>query len=117
MCEAHTINVLLHSESPARSESKRAKVSYSVDGIIEDISNQGIVSEDLVKLSRAIGESQKYSIIMDAKACSSTYKDNLNSFDVWGANLKRKIVVLTFLSSVVGVDDIKNKLKPKENYC
>ena len=60
-----------------------------------------------MKLSRAIGESPKYSISMDAKACTSTYKDNLNSFDVWGANFKRKIVVLTFLSSVVGVDDIK----------
>ena len=83
------------------------KVSYSVDGIIEDISDQGIVSEDLVILLRAIGESQKYSINMDAKACRSFYKDNLNNFDVWGANLKRNNVILTFISSVVVVDDIK----------
>ena len=68
--------------------------SYSVDGIIEDISNQRIVSEDLVILSRAIGESHKYSINMDAKACTGTYKDNLNSFDVWSANLKRLFVCL-----------------------
>ena len=70
-------------------------------------------------LSRALGESLKYSINMDAKACTSTYKDNLNSCDVLGANLKRIIVILTFVSSVVLVDDIKKKLaqSPKESNC